>query len=359
MKRVYTPNAKIGMRVAGDIYTESGHLIIKKGSILNGEYIETLKKYSIFDFFVYENENDHEIAQDILNSKEYYENLKSTEEFKQFKKVFVNKVEEFSVTLNDVAVKNAKINLEELIHCIDSVTEGFQQNVWLFDALHCIEGYDDMTYHHSMNVAIISRMIGKWLGYTGDELNYISVGGLLHDIGKIMMPKDIITKPSRLTPNEYAVIKSHPVFGYQILMNQDIDERIKVVAYEHHEKCNGTGYPKRKWASEIHPFSKIVAVADIYEAMTADRSYREGLCPFDVINVFMGSIEAYDPKVILCAMERIASGYVNTKVYLNNGIEATVVVINKNAPGRPMVMLEDGSVINLAETNKYVITSFK
>lgn len=359
MKRVYTPNARFGMKVAGDIYTESGILIIKRGTVLDKESIELLKKYSVFDFYIFEKETGLENADKVLNSKEYYERIIVTPEFKEFKKTFVVKVEEFTNTLNDIAVKNAKLNIDELIKCVESVTEGFQQNVWLFDALHCIEGYDDMTYHHSMNVAIISRMIGKWLGYSGEELNLISVGGLLHDIGKVMMPKAIITKPARLTPTEFAIIKSHPAFGYEILLEQDIDDRIKLAAYEHHEKCNGTGYPNGKKGSEINLFSKIVAIADIYEAMTADRTYREGMCPFDVINAFMGSIEAYDPKILLCVMERIASGYVNASVYLNNGIEAKIIIINKNEPGKPTVMLTDGTVIDLSKTKEYVITSLK
>ncbi len=359
MRRVYTPNAECGMKVAGDIYTDTGVIIVKRGTILDRESIRLLKKYSVFDFYILEGERDTEKIDDVLNSKEYYERIMATTEFKEFKKEFEEKVEEFTDTLNDIAVKNAKINLEELLKCVEELTDGYQQKVWLLDALHCIEGYDDLTYHHCMNVAIISRMIGKWLGYTGEDLDILSLGGLLHDIGKIMMPKEIITKPSRLTPTEFAIIKSHPVFGYEILLTQEIDERIRLVAYEHHEKCNGTGYPHGKKGDQISDFAKIVSIADIYEAMTANRKYRTGMCPFDVINAFMGSIQAYDPKVLLQTMERIASSYVNMQVYLNGGIEAKVILINKNAPGKPMVMLEDGTVIDLSKTKEYVLTSLK
>ena len=164
--------------------------------------------------------------------------------------------------------------------------------------IHCIEGYDDLTYVHSINVALISRVIGKWMGLSPEECDTLTICGLLHDIGKVMIPIEIITKPSRLSPTEYALIQTHTIHGYNLLEKIELDERIKLAALQHHERCDGKGYPNKLRYNEINQFSRIVAIADVYDAMTSNRCYRKSLgfdvC-YDEIEKNLGKM--YDPKI--------------------------------------------------------------
>lgn len=143
----------------------------------------------------------------------------------------------------------------------------------IFDNLHNMRQIDDSTYAHCLNVSIISRMFGMWLKYSDEDLDVLTLAGLLHDIGKCKIPNAIISKKGKLTDAEYEVIKAHAQLGYDILKDQPLDERIKNAALMHHERYDGTGYPNHLVGKEIDDMAAIVAIADVYDAMTSDRCY--------------------------------------------------------------------------------------
>lgn len=141
-------------------------------------------------------------------------------------------------------------------------------------------------------------MLGNWLGFSEDAQNTLTLCGLLHDIGKSRIPASIIGKPGRLTSEEFEQIKRHPLLGYELLKNQPLDPHIKNAALMHHERCDGSGYPFGLYASDIDDYASIIAVADVYDAMTADRCYRLGLCPFEVIAQFeQEGLQRYKPAL--------------------------------------------------------------
>ena len=110
--------------------------------------------------------------------------------------------------------------------------------------------------------------------------------GLFHDIGKLMIPHAIITKPGKLDSHEYAMIQKHPIIGYQLLQAQNVDDHVRNAALMHHERWDGSGYPMKLSGLDIDPYARLVAIADVYDAMTASRVYRGPLCPFRVIEIF-------------------------------------------------------------------------
>ena len=214
--------------------------------------------------------------------------------------------------------------------------------------LHNMRKITDSTYAHSLNVSLISRMIGMWQNYNADDLETLTLGGLLHDIGKSKIPPEIINKPGRLTPEEYELVKKHSEYGYELLKNQNISVRIKKIALTHHERCDGSGYPIGLVGDDIDDFANIVAIADVYDAMTADRCYRRGVCPFEVIATFeREGLGKYKPQFITSFLEHIANTYINNDVMLSNGMTGKIVLINKHRLTRPVVRLEDGIFINL------------
>lgn len=370
MKRILTIKAKEGMVVAGDVYAENNHLVIARGTVLNKDIIERLKYYSVFDFFIEDdkpvklasyNQDDlerHIFSEYKIESGGYYRKIKQSEQFEEFEEMFQESVKSIQSCINDVVTKNKEIHIEELLCSVKKITDDFKPDVSLFDMIHCIEGYDDLTYIHSVNVALICRIIGRWMGYSAEECDVLTICGLMHDIGKVMIPVEVITKPGRLSPTEYALVQTHTIHGYNLIKDYDLDERIKLAALQHHERCDGKGYPSKYRYNDIDPFSRIVSIADVYDAMTSNRVYRKGICPFEVISVFEDNMEAYDPKVLFVFLEKIAQSYVNTDVILNGDMEGKIVMINKYALGRPGVLV-GGAYVDLSRQDNMEITALR
>ena len=229
--------------------------------------------------------------------------------------------------------------------------------VELFDMIHQMHSLNDTVYAHCVNVALISRMIGRWLHLEQHDLDVLTCCGLLHDIGKLAIPDEVLNKPGKLTDEEFALIKSHPKTGYDMLRNQDIDTRIKQAALMHHERYDGSGYPNKLSSEFLSDFAMIVAIADVYDAMTAARSYREPLCPFQVIEKFeQEGFQKYHTKYIYVFLHNIASTYQSNRVMLSDGRGCKIVMLNQNTLSKPIVQFDDGSCVDLSSQRELYIT---
>ncbi len=208
---------------------------------------------------------------------------------------------------------------------------------------------DDTTFAHSINVALISAVIGRWMKFSEDDVQILMSCGLFHDVGKLLIPKEILTKPGKLTDEEYEIIKTHAVKGYQLLKEMDLDERILLSAMAHHERCDGSGYPLKLHSPQINTFAKIVAIADVYDAMTSARVYRGPVCPFKVISIFeKEGFALYDPVYLLPFLSNVVNTYIHNSVLLSNNMKGEVVLINPRALSRPVVKCGE-EYINLAK----------
>lgn len=183
-----------------------------------------------------------------------------------------------------------------------------------------------------------------------EDLDVLTLAGLLHDLGKCIIDDKILTKPSALTTEEFDEIKRHPVEGAKLLSSQDLDIRIKEAALMHHERCDGSGYPSGLQGSEISDFAKIISIADVYDAMTSNRCYRKGLCPFEVIATFeREGLEKYEAEYILTFLTRIIDTYMGNSVLLNNGSIGNILMINNQRLSRPLVRLTSNEYVDLGK----------
>lgn len=322
-----------GMIVADDVININGQLIIKKGSILTDDVISKLESARIFDIPIDDINDEYE-----QDSTSYYENLKDSGEFLSFKTDYLSVMNNTKETFNHVKALNGPLDVDETISGIIDLLKKGESNLHIFDMLHVMRELNDIIYVHSVNVALISNILGQWLELPADDIKVLTAAALLHDIGKTQIPKEILTKPEKLSADEIQLLHTHTTLGYDILKDKQLDQRIKDVALMHHERCDGTGYPSHLSYQDISPFAKIVAIADVYDAMTASRSYREPMCAFKVIETFENQgLSQYDPGYILTFMENIVSSYVNTDVLLSDGREAEIVFINRQRLSRPMV----------------------
>lgn len=214
-----------------------------------------------------------------------------------------------------------------------------------FHMLHKVRKYDDVTFIHSLNVAIICNMFGHWLGLSPEDLDILTLAGLLHDVGKMKIPEEIIKKPSSLTEEEFLEIKNHPKRGYQILSKIPIDERIKKVALMHHERCDGSGYPDGLREDQIEDFAKMVAIADMYDALTSARVYRGPLCPFEVIDIIQKEgEEKFDSHYLNTFLQGITELYLESEVLLSDGRRGTIIENHTDNLSRPIIRVGEESV---------------
>lgn len=279
----------------------------------------------------------------------YAQKIKAQPEFMAYQIEYQKKAYNIR-SLFDGIIKHPEKPID-LRHILDScyMLAGMTKTtIDFFDKMHNMRLDDDSVYSHSLNVALIARQMGKWLHYPQEDLDVLVLCGLFHDIGKVQIPDEILNKPGKYTKEEFALIQQHPTVSYQLLEKLPIDERIKKAALMHHERRDGSGYPQGLKAGEIDDFAEIIAIADVYDAMTAARSYRSPLCPFQAIGMFeKDGLQLYSPKYILTFLNRIANTYQNNRVLLNNGQSANVVMINPKHLTRPMLQMDDGSVVDM------------
>jgi HD-GYP domain-containing protein (c-di-GMP phosphodiesterase class II) len=350
--RIRTDQAEVGMMVANDIYSSTDQLIITKGTVLDDRMITRLRFYNIYGLVVYK-KNDKQVNE--VKEVSYIEMLRNTEEFKKFNRTYVDTVDYMETSLNSIISGDMQIDVDKLLSETDHLLQEGRNGAHIFEMLHGIRNYDDLTYVHSLNVALICNVFGGWLKFSKEDIKQLTLAGLLHDIGKLMIPREILTKDGKLTEDEYKVVKTHPVKAYQAIKDAPIDIRVKYAALMHHERCDGSGYPNGFVGEQIDTFSKIVAIADVYDAMTSNRRYRHAICPFDVVENFeRDGFLKYDPGYLMTFMERIVVSYMHNIVRLNDGREGEVIMINKLALSRPVIRIGTGFV-DLSKEHKLMI----
>ncbi len=339
MSRVSTGLLVPGMVLEADVYNYNDQLILPEGLVLNDKAIEKLKYYSVVSVRI--KEDDASKAQEIPEEDKnlsYSERLRKSPEFKKFKEDFDRTVVEMSRMLSDVVAKNTPLDTDKLVGDAFALLHPPGGDINVFDMVHNMRYYDDITFAHCLNVGLICNVFAGWLGMSEEEQKLATVCGILHDIGKLKIPEAIIKKPKKLTDSEFDIVKTHPIEGYKILQRYDLDEHVKSAALMHHERYDGSGYPLGLSAEQIDPYAKIVAIADVYEAMTATRHYRGSLCPFVVIEAFEEEgLQKYDTRMIMTFLENIVNTYMLNRVGLNNGKEGDIIYINKTRYSKPMV----------------------
>lgn len=351
--RVRTDEVVNGMVVAADIYTSGDQLIIVKGTKLNERMITRLRFYNIYGIHVYSGNPEEELHIE----ESYIEMLRSTPEFKKFNRTYVEAVGKVENSFQNIVDSDDEINLDNLLEETDRILKEGRNGMHVFEMLHGIRNYDDLTYVHSLNVSLICSVFAGWLKMSKEETKILTQAGLLHDIGKMLITKDIISKPARLTEDEYEEVKTHSIKGYQVLKDLNLDVRVKYASLMHHEKCDGSGYPNGFKSNQIEDFSKIVAIADVYDAMTSNRTYRQAICPFDVVENFeRDGFLKYDPGYLMIFLERIVQSYLHNAVRLSDGREGEVVMINKLSLSRPVIRCGN-SYIDLSKEQRLSIDS--
>lgn len=339
MKRVSTSELIPGMVTSEDVYNFNDQLILPKGLILTDKTITKLEFYSIVNVRV--EDKMVKLSEDGTPIEDsYFVRLARTPEFQEFQQNFEETSELFKTSINNVISENTTLDTDVLLQQTFSLASHDGKHVNMFDMLHNMRQYDDATYIHCVNVALICNILAGWLHMSKEDIELATLCGLLHDIGKIKIPDQIMKKPGKLTAMETKIIRTHPYEGYRILEKLPINDHIKKTAIMHHERCDGSGYPIGLNASKIDSFAKLVSICDVYDAMTSARVYRGAMCPFKVIAIFEEEgLQKYDPHYILTFLENVVNTYIQHRVRLTNGKEGDVVYINPGHLSKPTIKI--------------------
>lgn len=356
MSTKFTSELKEGMVTLKDAYSNKGQLVLPKNTVITKSIINRLISNDVLMVEI----DDKAISEttDIFSGNLIDDSsIVSTPEYKKFKKRYDKNIDILSGHLNDIVKKNVPIEVDTLLNNTLSIIKSTNSPLSIFSMISTLKNYDDSTFNHSLNVALICNIFGRWLNFPEEDINVLTSCGLLHDIGKLLIPEEIIKKPGKLTDAEFKIIKTHSQKGYELLKSKNVDVRIQYAALMHHEKCDGSGYPLGLKQDKIDKFAQIVTIADVYEAMTAKRVYRDAISPFTVINTFEeNGLKKYNPGYLLTFLEHVVNSYVNCKVKLSNGIEGDIVYINRVSLSKPLIKT-DNSFIDLSKEYNLTIES--
>jgi HD-GYP domain-containing protein (c-di-GMP phosphodiesterase class II) len=220
----------------------------------------------------------------------------------------------------------------------------------LFSLFASLQSKDDYTYRHNIGVGVIAFLIGKWLNLEEPELTQLLIAATLHDVGKVKIPLDILNKPDKLTAEEFDFMKKHTIFGYEILKETvGINHREALVALQHHERQDGSGYPFGIGSDKLDLFGRIVAIADVFHAMTSKRPYRNASPFYETLKQMnRNAFGELDARITQLFMNKVTQALIGNEILLTDGRKGSIVMINPHEPLRPLVRMKEGTFLDLS-----------
>ena len=321
MRLEFINKVKVGEILGKNILANDGSVLLRTGVIFTEMYIEKLKELAVFYVYVEDARLD-----DVSIEDEKLSNLKSIA-MRNMSKIMKNVTEG-----NKKGAKDLLSVVENLVNHI--ITMG-DVNKSLYD----IQTFDNYTYIHSIDTGIMAIFLGISMKLNESELKELSIGAILHDIGKTKIDKDIITKPGKLTNEEFEKIKQHPIYGKEILEKDfSMSNKILKAVEHHHERVDGNGYPYGLAKNQISKFAKIIGVCDVYDATSNDRCYRKKFNPSDAYELILaGCGNAFDEEIVKNFKKTFSVFPLGVCLKLSNGVEGYVIKQNKNFPDRPVI----------------------
>jgi HD-GYP domain-containing protein (c-di-GMP phosphodiesterase class II) len=316
-----------GMVTARNIFSANGKLLLAQNITLDESMVSRLEAMGID--FIFVNHPYLEIEPpEIIKEKTRMETIKLTH------RAFENFEKNQTLTLYGIRQVMRKV--------IEDVVENRHALIHLTD----IRAYDEYTFGHSINVCLLSVMIGAKFPLTEQELFELAMGAILHDLGMMQIPSNILSKSEPLLPDERKLIQEHTEKGFDILRRVGPIPLVSAhVAYQHHENFNGSGYPRGLLGDDIHLYSRIVAVADLYDAITSDRPYRKAFPPHEAYEIMLASKGTkLDSRLVDAFLEKVALYPMGATVLLDTGEIGVVVEVFPKLQARPRVkIIVDGA----------------
>jgi len=356
MKKYFLHDLKEGMITAEDVFSIDRQLVVPKGVALTENLIAKLYSFDILSVRISDEVIEPTITKEDVAKMSNSSKMAISPEFLAYKEEFSIKLEKVRLSFNSLFENIDDFNPQEVLNDTLEMINHRSTPTGIMDILLNMQNYDDCTYAHSLNVAMLCNIIAGWLRFSEEDKELATACGLFHDVGKMCLPPEIINKPSSLTPDEMQKVQTHPLESYKMISKLNLPEEVKNAALMHHERCDGSGYPYGFTSEKISRFAKLVSIADVYEAMTSRRTYREAICPFSVITHFENEgISKYDPEFLFPFLENVVNTFINQKVKLSNGLIGDIIFVNPVALSKPTIKI-GSKYIDLKAINNLDIT---
>jgi HD-GYP domain-containing protein (c-di-GMP phosphodiesterase class II) len=329
-----------GMKLSRPVYGPQGQMLLNRGMELTTSYILGLRRHNVLavtvDGVVDLDERD---AENIMEESVRAQAMASIENWVQA----TRKQKQFSMVVDSVN------------SIVDEIVAGKIPSGSLAE----ISTTDAYTFAHSIDVCAFSVYMGLNYGYKKKALLSLGIGSILHDLGKTRVPPEILNKPDRLTEEEFEEIKNHPVFGYDMLIDDtaELDDNSLEIVLNHHERYDGSGYPNGISGDEIGDMATICALSDVYSAMTTDRVYRKAFPANEAYELIMTYGDLHFKMRLIRLFSTCVCPYpVDSLVLLSTGEMGQVMSINRNLPFRPVInMIDSKARVDLSKELSLVI----
>ncbi len=349
------------LTLATEVYNKN-NLILKRGTPVTKPVIAALHKLGVNTIFVNEGENtgpltikpptDDEIEKLILKPVDYSPNEIEKKELEVYTSNLKYK-EIYDTGIS--ALQHADV--DTVIDVSKELSDKISASSSILSELEDLQQGCDTVLSHSMNVATMSIAVGLAMGMSTKDVELLGAAGMLHDVGKLYIDKAILDKPSRLTDDEFAVMKSHSkIGGHKLALNKGIDKTIRMVAMQHHENNDGTGYPNGLKRDAIILESRIVHICDVYEAMVAKRCYKEGMLPGLAMEYVMSKCGTmFDQEILEVFVHTVPAYKTGDRIVLSSGENAIVIHGTQKNSLRPVIKIEGtDKVIDLYSDMNYL-----
>jgi HD-GYP domain-containing protein (c-di-GMP phosphodiesterase class II) len=342
MKDIATMALQQGMIIAHDVYNYQNELIVAAGTKADLNVLKMLSLYSIMVVTVME---------EIDFATTYYDKTRLSQGYIRFNEAYDRIMPFYKQNMINFVSHNQPIAIGILTQIYYEIVNQVENKNRILDYLYNMHpSEDDLTHAHCLNSALIAGVFAEWLEMSLNETNILVQCGFCYDIGKLKLPHSLIWKPDKLTDVEFMKIKTHTMLGFDMLKDLPlINENVIKATLQHHERCDGTGYPSKLKGTQINKYAKLIAIIDAYEAMTSSRMYRTAKHPFEVIASFedMG-FHKFDEELIRPICMNIAQNMVGHSVKLSNGQICEIIRIKEDPISKPIVKNPDGLFLDLS-----------
>lgn len=330
MSEIMIPLAccKVGDILADDVTDEKGVTIVAQNTVINQYIKDKLIDLKIPVIWLYQPLELMIGLEDDIN----YEKLKKT-----YKGINLS----IKRVLNDISA-GCMIDYEKVVGISKLIFSDIKENRHITKYISGIKEADEYTYTHSTNVAFYSMLIAKALNFPEHRVHEVIQAGLLHDIGKLMIPNEILNKKGKLTHEEFELIKKHPILGYNFIKDiPELSESVKKAVLLHHERIDGSGYPYGLSGDSTELIAKIISIADVYDAMTQNRVYKNAATPFEAFEMFLTTGKlVFDSKIVDVFLKNTTVLFIGAIVKLSNGDTGEVVYFSPQDISSPIVRVE-------------------
>lgn len=335
MRLLSMKQVRPGMKLGRTVFTDDGKVLLGVGMLLTDRLIDGLQRAGIDSIYIDDPRTNDIIVEDLIRPET---RQVATETIQKTFKQITNS----NKLARRVSVKDMGMHFQQ---AFVSILNDLMSNQQILLHLTNISTHSGLMYHHAVNVAVLATAVGMSLGYNRNQLIELGVGAMLHDIGKLELPKEMQNKSTRWTAEEMEIAKQHTTNGFNILRQQrDLSLLSAHVALQHHERLDGSGYPQGLKGKQIHEYAQIVAICDVYDSLTTARPWRRRYMPQDALEYLMGSGgHLFEHHLIEAFRNHIAIFPIGSGVVLNSGETGVVVRVDSYYCHRPLVrILKDG-----------------